>query len=107
MLTDRRGFAKISITSSGSNEIIAAPTKGHIEIDHMECLPSGGANGLTFNSADASAAQWAYALDDNQAVVFDRTTPNTITVAEATAFTITLSQATLVTGFILYRIVGE
>ena len=107
MNTDRRGFAKISTSASGSTTIIDAPTVGHIEIDHMEVLPSGGANTVTFNAADAAASQWAYAFDDNQAYVFDRTTTNTITVAEATAFTISLSAATLVTGMVLYRVVGE
>ena len=107
MLTDRRGFAKISTSASGSTTIISAPTVGHIEIDHLEILPSGGANTVTLNAADAAAAQWVYAFDDNQAYVYDRTTPNTITVAEATAFTISLGSATLVTGMVLYRIVGE
>lgn len=107
MNTDRRGFAKIDVSTSGANIIIAAPTVGHIEIDHLEVLPSGGAQTVTFNSADAAAKQWAYAFDDNQAYVFDRTTTNSIEVAEATAFSITLGASTAVTGMVLFRVVGE
>lgn len=106
MLTDKRGFAKISIATAGDNTIIAAPTLGHIEIDHLEFIPTGGANTVTVKMSSAAADQYAYALDDQQGYSFDRTTPNTLTCTEATAFIINLSASTTVTGFVLYRIVG-
>jgi len=51
--------------------------------------------------------RYSYALDDQQAYVYDRTTPNGITVKEATDFIINLSASTAVTGFVSYRVVGE
>lgn len=107
-------MAEINTSTSGDNTIIAAPTVGHIEIDHLEVLPSGGANTVIFKIAGASSAanqdpaqRWQYSFDDNQAYVFDRTTENTMTLTEATAFIINLGSATAVTGFVLYRVVGE
>lgn len=113
MLTDKRGQAEINTASSGDNTIIAAPSLGHIEIDHLEIMPTGGANTVIIKLAGAGSAanqtpmqRYAYALDDNQAYVYDRTTENAIECTEATAFIINLSASTTVTGFVLYRIVG-
>jgi len=107
MLTDRKGFVEISLSAAEAGTVISAPSKGHIEIDHLEVIPTGGANTLTFTLG--SSVAWTYAFDDNQGYVYDNTSPerNTLTGDEATAFTITLSAATAVTGFVLYRIVGE
>lgn len=113
MLTDKRGTVDINTATSGDNTIIAAPTKGHIEIDHIEVMPTGGANTVIFKVAGAGSAasqtpmeQWQYAFDDNQAYVYDRTTGMSIECTEATAFIINLSAATAVTGLVQYRIVG-
>ena len=114
MKTDRKIQVEINIDSSGDNEIIAAPSSGHIEIDHIEVMPTGGANTVIFKLAGASSStnatpmeRYEYAFDDNQAYVYDRTTDNSMTLTEATAFIINLSASTKVTGMILARIVGE
>lgn len=114
MQTDKRGIAEINITASGDNTIIAAPTVGHIEIDHLEIIPSGGANTVTFKLAGAGSTTgqspmelYLYALDDNQAYAYDRTTyNNSLELTETTAFIINLGSATAVTGMVQYRIVG-
>lgn len=113
MLTDKYGQAEINTSSSGDNEIITAPTLGHIEIDHFEIMPTGGANTVIIKLAGASSAanatpmeRYEYAFDDNQAYVYDRTTHNSLTLKEATAFIINLSASTKVTGWVSYRIVG-
>lgn len=108
MNTDRKGFAEINTSTSGDNTIIAAPTVGHIEIDHMEIMPTGGANTVRVKLDGASGSVgYQYAFDDNQAYVYDRTTNNSLTVKEATALILNLSASTAVTGFVQYRIVGE
>jgi len=113
MLTDKRGSAEINTSTSGDNTIIAAPAKGHIEIDHLEVMPTGGANTAIFKLAGAGSTanatpmeRYEYAFDDNQAYVYDRTTSNSIECLEATAFIMNLSAATKITGMVQYRIVG-
>ena len=113
MLTDKRGHAEINTSTSGDNTIITAPTLGHIEIDHMEIMPTGGANTVIVKLAGAGSAasatpmeRFEYAFDDNQAYVYDRTTANGLECKEATAFILNLSASTKVTGFVSYRIVG-
>jgi hypothetical protein len=114
MLTDRRGHAEINSATSGDLTVIAAPAKGHIEIDHLEIMPTGGANTIIIKLAGASSLdnqspmqKYEYAFDDNQAYVYDRTTANGLECKEATAFIINLSASTKVTGFVAYRVVGE
>lgn len=114
MLTDRKLKVEINTATSGDNTLAAAPTKGHYEIDHIEIMPTGGAQTIKLKLAGASSAanqtpieQIEYALDDNQAWVYDRTTDNAIEVKEATALILNLGAATRVTGFALLRVVGE
>lgn len=113
MLTDNIGRAEINTATSGDNTIIDAPSVGHIEIDHLEIMPTGGANTVIIKLAGASSAanqtpmeRYEYAFDDNQAYVYDRTTYASLELKEATAFILNLSAATKVTGWVLYRIVG-
>mgnify|MGYP001613328304 FL=1 len=113
MLTDKRGHAEINTSTSGDNTIITAPILGHIEIDHMEIMPTGGANTVIVKLAGASSAasatpmeRFEYAFDDNQAYVYDRTTVNGLECTEAAAFILNLSASTAVTGFVSYRVVG-
>lgn len=103
--SDRKGFARINTATIGDNTIIAAPSKGHIEIDHINILPSGGTNTITLKSGSTTKVD--YALDDNQALALDIPVQNELALAEAEALVLNLSAATLVTGFVLYRIVGE
>ena len=114
MVTDRQIRVEINTSSSGDNTLAAALTQGHYEIDHIEVMPTGGANTIKLKLAGASSAasqtpmeQVEYALDDNQAWVFDRTTHNTLIGKEASALVLNLSASTRVTGFILARAVGE
>ena len=104
--SDRHARAEIDISAASANEIIAAPSSGHIEIDFITILPSGGANTCTFS--DGVTQMWEMALDDNQAFTFDNGSGNyPIELSNATAFNITLSAATQASGFVLYRVVGE
>lgn len=108
MNSDRKGFAEINTSTSGDNTIIAAPTVGHIEIDHMEIMPTGGANTVRIQlDGTPGIVGYEYTFDDNQAYVYDRTTNNSLTVSEAQPFVINLSASTKVTGMVQYRIVGE
>lgn len=115
MLTDRRGVAEINSSTAGDVTVIAAPTKGHIEIDHLEIMPTGGANTVIVKLAGTASAanatpmeRFEYAFDDNQAYVFDNTTDRSmLECKEATAFYINLSASTKVTGWVSYRVVGE
>ena len=110
MLSDQRRTATFDF-SAGVAVTIAAPGDGkHLEIDHIEFLPSGGANTLTFSGLDDGAGislTLVYPLDDNQGFAYDNVNNNgnTFTCLNNTALTITPSAATRVTGAILYRIV--
>lgn len=108
MNSDRKGFAEINVSTSGDQTIIAAPTKGHIEIDHLEIMPTGGVNTVRIQLDGTSGiVGYEYAFDDNQAYVYDRTTNNPLAVAEAQPFVLNLSASTKVTGMVQYRVVGE
>lgn len=114
MNTDRKFQVEINTATSGDNTLLAAPSKGHIEIDHVEIMPTGGAQTVKLKLAGAASAasqtpmeQVEYALDDNQAWVFDNTAGVPLTCTEATALIINLGAATRVTGFVLGRVVGE
>jgi len=105
METDRRGQAMFSQATIATFNAIAAPTTGHIEIDHMILMPTGGINNLTLNFGSDSIS---FALDDNQALVFDNASGSyPLVCSSATAFKVSLSAATQVSGWILYRVVGE
>jgi len=101
--SDRKARAVISTSSAGDNTIIAAPSAGYIEIDHIDFIPSGGAQTVTLK--DGATTIVAYALDDNQGYAFDNTADNPIRLSDATAFVLNLGAATSVTGFVLYRII--
>lgn len=114
MNTDRELQVEINTATSGDNTLAAALSKGHYEIDHIEIMPTGGAQTIKLKLAGASSAanetpmqQIEYALDDNQAWVYDRTTKNGIKCAEAVALILNLGAATRVTGFAILRVVGE
>lgn len=113
-MSDRRIQFEINTETSGDNTILAAPSRGHYEIDHMEIMPTGGANTVIVKLAGASSSanqnpmqRYEYALNDNQAYVYDRTTYHSLELTEATALILNLSAATKVTGWGLARLVGE
>ena len=107
MNSDRKVYARINVSSSGDTTLVSAPDAGaHIEIDHINILPSGGANVVSLKDG-ASTTIVDYALDDNQLVALDLPKGNPMELSAATAFIINLGSATKVTGFVAYRIVGE
>lgn len=103
----RKARAEIDTASSGNNTIISAAGAGtHIEIDFLQVIPTGGANTLTFY--DGSTQMFAYALDDNQAQTFDNASGDySIDLSDNQAFVLNLSAATQVSGFVIYRVVGQ
>lgn len=101
----RKGQARINLSTSGDNTVIAAPTSGHIEIDHISILPSGGAQTITFKSGTTTL--FDFALDDQQGYTFDNTNDNPIEIAEASAFVVNISASTVATGEVVYRVVNE
>lgn len=108
MRMDRKIRARINISSSGDNTIIAAPTRGKLEIDHIDFLCAGGANTVTIKDGasttivdyDLLAAQ-GYQLDFNNV---DR---NKIVLTEGNALVINLLNASKVQGVVLAQVSDE
>ena len=109
MKVDRKDRARIDLSVAGDNTVIAAPGDGrHIAIDHLNFLCSGAANTIQLKEG-ADTVITEYAFDDNQAFAFDNANPdlNTLEVRTNLAFVMNLSASAAVTGFVLYRVVGE
>ncbi len=100
--------AVISISTSGDNTLIAAPTNGYIVIDNINFVPSSAVNvKFISGSTDLSGT---YPLTANQGFTQENTSLNedgVITCAVGEAFKINLSGAVQVSGFIRYRIRQE
>jgi hypothetical protein len=106
MLTDRKGFVNVDKATANETVVIAAPGVGkHIEIDHFNLLADGGANTVTLEFGATKIAE--YNLASGQAIAFDAPANNALSSGINEAFNLTLSAATSVTGFVLYRIVGD
>lgn len=108
MKVDRKARARININTAGDNTIISAPGEGkYIAIDHLHFISSGGTNAIILKDGSDIIAD--YDFDDNQAFAFDNTNPdlNTLQMSTNSAFIINISNSLKVTGFVLYRIVGE
>jgi hypothetical protein len=101
---EERQFVAIDISTAASNSIITAPGAGkQIYIDFLTLNPSGGANTVTLGGLISPV----FLLDDNQPLTFENAIHNPSGVfpcAVNGAFTITLSAATRVTGYAIYRI---
>ncbi len=93
-------------TIDAAHAVITAPGAGkRIAIDFITLNPSGGANTVTLNFVTPTA----FALNDNQPLTFENAIHDPegiLHCAPNTAFTIGLSAATAVEGFISYRIIG-
>ena len=106
----RRG---ISISSSGSNTIIAAPGAGKcIYIDHINLFPSNSLNVQLWNgpSSTGTALSGVYPLTTGQALVFENSPQLEHGILECSdnkAFVINLGSAVSCTGFLRYRIQNE
>lgn len=106
MRSDKKGFANFDEATAAAHTWIAAPGAGkHIAVDHFNLMADGGANTVTIKFGDTVVA--AYDLPANGAVAIDAPEHNPLQSGVNEAFTVTLSAATSVVGFALYRIVGE
>lgn len=106
MTHGRKARIKIEAASSGDNSIITAPTKGHIEIDHIYFVTDDAVDVILKNGASA-AMTGPMEYGANGTFAFDNTSDNAIELAEATAFIINLSAAVGINGWVVYRVVGE
>lgn len=101
--------AVISASSSGANEIIAAPTApGRIVIDHINFVPAGAVN-VTLKSG-TTAVSGVYPLTTSQGFVLENSAHHekgVIECAPGEAFNITLGGAVLISGFVKYRVIGQ
>lgn len=104
-LSGRKALAKIDIATSGDNTVIAAPTSGHIEIDHIT-LVAGDAVEIIFKDG-STAFTGAMSFGQNGSYAYDNTAPNAIALTDASAFKINLSASIQVSGFVVYRVVGQ
>jgi len=105
MNSDRKVLARINTATVGDNTIIDAPSIGHIEIDHISVLVSGGANNLTFKNG--ATTLFNFDLVNDAGWAFDNSFKNPIELSEATAFVLNLGSATQVDGLVLFRVVGQ
>jgi len=109
MILDNLKTAKIDISSSGDNEIIAAQGEGtYIYIDHINFIPNT-AVGVTIKSGSTELSG-AYSLDAKQAFVLDNAMAaekGIITCASNEAFNLNLDAAVQVSGFVRYRIINK
>ncbi len=96
---------KIAHASLGDNTIIAAPTKGHIEIDHIYFVADGAVDVILRNGAVEETGPMQYGSSGT--FVFDNASGNyPFELDEAKAFIIDLSAAVAVNGWVKYRLVG-
>lgn len=99
--------AVISISSSGANDVIAAPGAGHyLAIDHINLIPTSAVT-ITFKSG-TTALSGGYPFDAKQTIALDNAMhaqKGVITCANNEAFNIDLGSAVAVNGFVRYRIV--
>lgn len=96
----------ISKSTQAIEDIISAPGSGNrLAIDFITINPSGGANNITMTGTIAPV----FVLNDNQPLTFENTIHNPTGVFlmnDNQAFQLTLSAATLVGGYIIYRIIN-
>ena len=100
--------AVISHSTSGDNEIIAAPTAGYIVIDHIN-LVNTSAVGVRFKSGSTNLSG-VYPLAEKQPITLENASHHedgVITCARNEAFNINLDAAVLISGFVRYRIIGD
>jgi hypothetical protein len=110
MITEKLLKSDISISSSGDNTIISAPsgTSEYIAIDHINIVPNSS---VSVQLKDGSTNYGgAYLLVANQDLILENSVQNqdgVITLSANSAFVINLSSATQVSGFVRYRIINK
>lgn len=107
---DRKLKAVINASSSGDNTVIAAPGAGmHIVIDHFTMISASAVSVVLKDGSTAYSG--AMPLGTSGTIVYDNTNDeqdkSEMELADNAAWVINLSGAVAVTGFVLYRIVGE
>lgn len=109
MLIEDLKNAVINISTSGDNDVIAAPGAGkYIAVDHLNLIPTTTVT-VTFKSATTSISG-PYPLDAKQTISLDnamQAQKGVITCADNEAFNVNLGGAVQVGGFVKYRIVGN
>lgn len=105
-MPERRYQVAISKSTQAIEALVAAPGAGkRIAIDFITLNPSGGANTVTLTGTIAPA----FVLNDNQPLTFENTIQDPEGILHCDdngAFSLTLGSATLVEGFLTYRIIG-
>lgn|SRR3990167_2128172 len=106
---ENRLSVAINSSTSGDNELVAAPGAGQfLAVDFLVLHPNGGAQTLIVKSA--STERFRLVLDDNQPFTFENaihSEKGVIWCAANEALNLNLSAATQVTGYLVYRIVGR
>ena len=105
---ERLNKADVSISSSGDNTIIAAPSTGqYIAIDHVSLLPT---TAVAVQFKDGTTAYGgAFPLGTLQALVLENSMQHqdgVITLSSGQAFVINLGSAVQVGGIVRYRIIN-
>lgn len=107
LYTGNLGKANINISSSGDNEIIAAPTTGYIVIDFITLLPT---TAVAVQLKDGTTAYGGpFPLDAKQPFTFEnaiQSDQGIITLLPGNAFVINLDGAVQVGGFVRYRVIN-
>ena len=108
MIVEKQNHENISISSSGDNTIIAAPSQGYIAIDNINFVPANAVNvKLISGITDKSGV---YPLTANQGFTQENAIGHQdgiITCLPGEAFKINLSGAVQCSGFCKYRIIGN
>lgn len=99
--------ADISISTSGDNTVISAPSTGYIVIDFIAVLPTSA---VTIQLKDGTTAYGGpLPLEAKQPFTFENTVHSDqgiITLSPGNAFVINLGGAVQVGGFIRYRVIN-
>ena len=97
----------ITTSTQAITALVAAPGVGkRLAIDFVSINPSGGSNTVTLTGTIAIPM----VLNDNQPITFENAIQDPEGIMHCDdnqAFSITLSAATQVEGFLLYRIIGN
>lgn len=97
--------AAISFSSSGDNELVAAPSAGRIVVDHIHAIPES-ATALILKS-DSTALTGTENYDAQQAFVIENTGNwynGVYQCAAEEALNLNSSNAVDVNGYIIYRV---
>ena len=109
MILENLNNAVVNISTSGDNEIIAAPGAGkYIAIDHINLLPTSAVTVTLYSGAAGTALSGPYPFDAKQTLSLDnamQAQKGIITCGDNKAFVINLGGAVQVAGFVRYRIV--